>query len=70
MITDIVKTAEIEDLAVWAKHLAHLGCRNLYVFADEPGAIYWRFRKPKGVHEYCWIDFCGQVLAVTDYDNE
>ncbi|MFN8472708.1 MAG: hypothetical protein U0822_11000 [Anaerolineae bacterium] len=69
MITDVVRTARTEDLAVWGKHLASLGCRNLFIFSDGPGALYWRFRKPEGEQEYCFIDHCGQVLAVRDYEN-
>lgn len=69
-IAEVVKTASLADLAVYAHHMASQGCRNLYLFADEPGAIYWRFRKPAAISEYCWINPCGEVYSVTDYAQQ
>ncbi|MFN8499956.1 MAG: hypothetical protein U0641_19040 [Anaerolineae bacterium] len=68
-IVEVVATANLSDLAVFSRYLATKGKRNLFVFADGPGSLYWRFTKPPGISEYCHITHCGDVLQVIDYDN-
>ncbi len=68
-IVEVIRTATLNDLAAYGRHMASCGQRNLYIFADGPGSLYWRFRKPEGIREYCHINHCGEVLQVIDYDN-